>query len=313
MATSDVHGYAQLEDDSIDRAPCHRRRVWAVCCGVLSAGAAVVCLSLHSASHESTSAQMNAGENLAVLPVNSHLMQRTAPVAAAYMPRSMPKVFWQPSFRNGFHTSGQYSQLRGYYPLQQIYRQRTNAEADAEEAPAEEAPAEEAAAEGDAGADEEAAAKAEAEAAEKAKAEALAKEKAMEEALAKEREEYVAAQSEAMAAEAAALGAKQEASNAKRADIEAKKALLAQMEKKLASGKFSGSKYKGKRHLLKKKIELAQKEIAMYEGIVPNWAPADFHEDDPDDPFIITPAPAEVKEEETAEVEKEPAPAAEAK
>lgn len=38
MENYDIRGYVQLEDNSIGEAPCRRRRVWVVCCGILSTG-----------------------------------------------------------------------------------------------------------------------------------------------------------------------------------------------------------------------------------------------------------------------------------
>lgn len=61
MATYDVHGYVQMEGSSTDEVPGRKRRVWAVCCGFVSAAFVVVLCntipggwSPSSASHEPT-------------------------------------------------------------------------------------------------------------------------------------------------------------------------------------------------------------------------------------------------------------------
>lgn len=282
-----MHAYVQLEDNKAEGAQGHRSRVWAVFCGLLSVGLVVALCAIGpgNLSVQSTSQSQMVGtvDNLALVPSNSHLLQRS--------PGIMQSAMQKPAFRLGFLPGRQYAQSGGLFQSRQVswgttppygnqqgrLYQMQQVKAEEEAAPeaeaggeaAEEDPelaaakakAEEAAAEAKAKADEATAAAAVADKEAQAYAAQLAINQKEIEAMQKTREEQAAkAFEEDMATEVAHM-AKAAASYE-----EIAKTKIENMEKKLVNGKLAGTRHKSKRHAVKKKLAREKKLLGIYQA-----------------------------------------------
>jgi len=280
-----MHAYVQLEDNKAEGAQGHRSRVWAVFCGLLSVGLVVALCAIGpgNLSVQSTSQSQMVGtvDNLALVPSNSHLLQRS--------PGIMQSAMQKPAFRLGFLPGRQYAQSGGLfqsrqvnwgstppygnqqgrlYQMQQVKAEEEAApeaeaggEAEDPELAAAKAKAEEAAAEAKAKADEATAAAAAADKTAQAYAAQLAINQKEIEAMQKAKEEQAAKEFEEDMEREVAHVAQAAASYE-----EVTKTKIANMERKLESGKLSGGRHKSKRHAVKRRLAREKKLLGIYQA-----------------------------------------------